>query len=292
MERRALGTISRRRRGSMPLYMDRHELPGITAEEVAQAHVTDIAIESRYGVHFLAYWFDGDHAEAFCLATAPGPGAMQEVHRAGHGLVPNEIIAVSESEVLRFLGRVADPADHGPVDSAFRTILFTDLEGSTSLLQEVGERIFMDLLAEHDTIIRRALVRWRGREVKHTGDGIMSSFDDLGAALECSLGILAGFDARTASGADNVLRVRIGMAAGKPVDHNDDLFGTTVHLARRICDAAEAGRVLVSDVIRDLGTDRGYSFGVRRDLTLKGFGPVPVYELVSAPAGQVPTPDR
>src|SRR5690349_22119674 len=166
----------------MPLYMDRHDLPGVTAAEVAQAHVTDISIEADYGVHFLAYWFDADHAEAFCLATASGPDAMQEVHRAGHGLVPNEIIAVSEDEVLRFLGRVADPADHGPVDSAFRTILFTDLEGSTSLLQEVGERAFMGLLAEHDTIIRRALVIARGREVKHTGDGIMASFDELAGA--------------------------------------------------------------------------------------------------------------
>ena len=87
----------------MPLYMDRHELPGITAAEVARAHVTDLAIEADYGVHFLAYWFDAEHAEAFCLATAPGPSAMQDVHRAGHGLVPNEIISVSEDEVLRFL---------------------------------------------------------------------------------------------------------------------------------------------------------------------------------------------
>ncbi|MET0771934.1 MAG: nickel-binding protein [Candidatus Limnocylindrales bacterium] len=266
----------------MPLYMDRHDLPGVTAEEVAQAHVTDIAIEADFGVHFLAYWFDADHQEAFCLATAPGPAAMQGVHRAGHGLVPNEIIAVSEDEVLRFLGRVADPADHGPVDSAFRTILFTDLEGSTSLLQQVGERAFMALLAEHDTIIRRSLVTWRGREVKHTGDGIMASFDDLAGALECSMGILAGFETRVADGAARALRVRIGIAAGEPVDHNDDLFGSTVNLARRICDAAEAGHVFVSDVVRDMGTERGFAFGERLDLALKGFGVVPVFELMPA----------
>ena len=269
----------------MALYMDRHDLPGVTAAEVAQAHMTDIAIEATYGVHFLAYWFDADHAEAFCLATAPGPGAMQEVHQAGHGLVPNEIIAVSEDEVLRFLGRVAEPADHGPVDSAFRTILFTDLEGSTSLLQEVGERAFMELLAEHDTIIRRSLLTWRGREVKHTGDGIMSSFDDLADALECSLAILSGFQARMADGAARGLRVRIGIAAGEPVDHNDDLFGSTVNLARRICDAAEPGHVLTSDVVHDLGAERGFAFRGRREMDLKGFGVVSVFELSSAPPG-------
>ncbi len=269
----------------MPLYMDRHDLPGVTAAEVAQAHVTDVAIESDYGVHFLAYWFDGDHAEAFCLATAPGPGAMQDVHRAGHGLVPNEIIAVSEDEVLRFLGRVADPPDHRPVDSAFRTILFTDLEGSTSLLQEVGERVFMGLLAEHDTIIRRSLVTWRGREVKHTGDGIMASFDEVAGALRCALGILTGFEARTREGATRVLRVRIGIAAGEPVDHNHDLFGSTVNLARRICDAAQAGHVLTSDVVHDLGIERGFAFRPGVDLDLKGFGAVPVFELLSSPDG-------
>jgi class 3 adenylate cyclase len=264
----------------MPLYMDRHDLPGITAEEVARAHVTDLAIEADHGVHFLAYWFDADHAEAFCLATAPGPEAMQEVHRAGHGLVPNEVIAVSEDEVLRFLGRVADPADHGPVDSAFRTIVFTDLEGSTSLLQEVGERDFMGLLAEHDTIIRRALVTWRGREVKHTGDGFMASFDELAGALGCALAIQAAFGARVSEGAARDLRVRIGIAAGEPVDRNDDLFGATVHLARRICDAADAGHVLVSDVVHDLGAEHGFAFGVRLDLTLKGFGMVSAFELL------------
>jgi class 3 adenylate cyclase len=268
----------------MPLYMDRHDLPGVTAAEVAQAHVTDIAIEADHGVHFLAYWFDASHGEAFCLASAPGATAVQDVHRAGHGLVPNEVIAVAEDEVLRFLGRVAEPADQDAVDSAFRTILFTDLEGSTSLLREVGERAFMGLLGEHDTIIRRSLVTWRGREVKHTGDGIMASFDDLAAALECSLGILAGFEARIADGAAHALRVRIGLAAGEPVDHNDDLFGATVHLARRICDAAEAGHVLTSDVVCELGSERGFRFGAVVDLALKGFGAVPVYELLQGVA--------
>jgi class 3 adenylate cyclase len=264
----------------MPLFMDRHELPGITAEEVAQAHLTDIQIESTYGVHFLAYWFDAEHGEAFCLATAPGPDDMQAVHRAGHGFVPNEIIAVSEDDVLRFLGRVNEPPDRSPVDSAFRTILFTDLEGSTSLLREVGEAAYMGLLAEHDLIIRRSLVRWRGREVKHTGDGIMASFDDVANALEGSLAIQVGFEARMAGGATPELRVRIGIAAGKPVDHNDDLFGSTVNLASRICDAAEPGHILASDVVQEMGTDKGFPFGPSRDLELKGFGVVQAFELL------------
>jgi class 3 adenylate cyclase len=251
----------------MPLFMDRHDLPGVTAEQVAAAHSTDIQIESKHGVTFLAYWFDADHGEVFCLARAATPDDMQAVHREGHGLVPNEIIAVSEDDVLRFLGKVNDPVDPARAPRAFRTILFTDLMGSTVLLQDVGEAAFMGLLAEHDVIIRRALVTWQGREVKHTGAA--SAVQD-------------GFEARRSAGAERDLRVRIGIAAGEPVDHNDDLFGATVNLASRICDVAEPGHVLTADIVRDMGIERGFSFGPARDVDLKGFGRVQVFELVWA----------
>ena len=265
----------------MPLFMDRHDLPGVTAEEVAQAHLTDIQFESKYAVQFLAYWFDADLGQVFCLARAARPEDMAAVHREGHGLVPNEIIAVSEDDVFRFLGRVTDPIDHTAGARAFRTILFTDLKGSTSLLREVGESVFMGLLDEHDQIIRRSLVAWRGREVKHTGDGIMASFEDVANALECALAIQDGFEARM-SEATRELVVRIGIAAGEPVDHNDDLFGSTVNLASRICDASDPGHILTSDLVHDMGTDKGFSFGWGHDVELKGFGAVRVFELVRA----------
>jgi class 3 adenylate cyclase len=264
----------------MPLFMDRHDVPGITAEVVAQAHMTDIQIQSKYAVQFLAYWFDAEHAQVFCLARAERPADMAAVHREGHGLVPNEIIAVSEDDVFRFLGRVNEPVDHTPLATPFRTILFTDLMGSTSLLQEVGQQAFMGLLAEHDLIIRRSLVASRGREVKHTGDGIMASFEDLANALHCALAIQSGFRARMSDGATHELLLRIGIAAGEPVDHNDDLFGSTVNLASRICDASEPGHVLTSDLVCEMGTEQGFSFARARDLELKGFGQVRVAELI------------
>ena len=264
----------------MSLFMDRHDLPGVTAEQVAQAHLEDLQVESRYGVHFLAYWFDAEHAEAFCLARASTPENMQAVHRDAHGLIPNEIITVSEDDVFRFLGRINDPVDHREVNGAFRTILFTDLQGSTSLLREVGEDAYMGLLAEHDLIIRRSLVAWQGREVKHTGDGVMASFEEVSKALGCSLAIQSGFETRMSDGATRELRVRIGMAAGEPVDHNDDLFGSTVNLASRICDAARPGHILAADLVQAMGIEQGFCFGAAQDLELKGFGPVRVFELL------------
>jgi class 3 adenylate cyclase len=268
----------------MPLFMDRHDLPGISAEEVAQAHLTDIQFESKYAVQFLAYWFDAEHGQVFCLARATRPEDMAAVHREGHGLVPNEIIAVSEDDVFRFLGRVGEAVDHTPLATPFRTILFTDLMGSTSLLQEVGQQAFMGLLAEHDLIIRRSLVASRGREVKHTGDGIMASFEDVANALHCALAIQSGFRARMSDGATHELLLRIGIAAGEPVDHNDDLFGSTVNLASRICDASEPGHILTSDLVCEMGTQKGFAFGPARDVELKGFGQVRVAELIGTRA--------
>jgi class 3 adenylate cyclase len=266
----------------MPLFMDRHDVPGVTAEQVAQAHLDDLEMGAKFGVQFLAYWFDADQGEAFCLAKAPTGDSLTAVHKATHGLIPNEIISVSEDSVLRLLGRMSETGGDTQEVNPFRTIMFTDLQGSTSILSSIGQAAFIALLTEHDLIIRRALVASRGREVKHTGDGIMASFDNVASALECSMAIQAGFEARATDGQTTELRVRIGIAAGEPVDHNDDLFGSTVTLASRICDAADAGRILTSDLVRDLGSERGFTFDGGRDVVLKGFsGPTRVFELAA-----------
>lgn len=265
----------------MPLFMDRHDLPGSTAEMLAQSHLTDLQTQAKYDVQFLTYWFDADSGGGFCLANAPRPEAMVAVHHEAHGMIPNKIISVSEDNVIRFLGKIVDPSDLSPVTSPFRTILFTDLEGSTALLQEVGESAYMIHLTEHDLIIRRALLASGGREVKHTGDGIMASFDDVARALTGALAIQKGFDARTAAGGTPELRVRIGMASGEPVDHNDDIFGTAVHLANRICGVADAGHTLASEPLRDLGLQKGFSFQEGKEVLLKGFSsPTRVFELL------------
>ena len=108
----------------------------------------------------------------------------------------------------------------------------------------------------------------------------MPSFEDVANALECALAIQDGFDARMSDESTRELLVRIGIAAGEPVDHNDDLFGSTVNLASRICDASQPGNILTSDLVHEMGTERGFAFREGQDVELKGFGPVRVFELV------------
>ena len=176
--------------------MDRHDLPGVSAEDVARAHARDLELQDKHGVTFLSYWYDEESNSAFCLARAPAAEEMENVHRESHGLIPSEIIAVSEDAVLQFLGKVHDPPAASEVTSAFRTILFTDLVDSTALAAELESAEYLRLIDEHDLIIRRALVTSRGREVKHTGDGIMAALDDVSNALACAWEIREGFRAR------------------------------------------------------------------------------------------------
>jgi class 3 adenylate cyclase len=255
----------------LPLFMDRHDVPGSTADQVAQAHMLDIAVSAKHGVQFMSYWFDPDAGAAFCLAKAPSPAELAAVHSESHGLIPNVIIPVVEDNILRFLGKIEEPADRTGPTSPFRTILFTDLKGSTSLLDKLGQSQYIVLLTEHDLILRRALVASHGREVKHTGDGIMASFDDVAGALACATAIEDAFDKRNATSEGPALVVRIGMAAGEPVDRGDDLFGSTVTLASRICDVADGGQVLVSEVVHELGSTKGFRFTPAASRILKGF---------------------
>lgn len=262
----------------VPLFMDRHELTSATAEQVAEAHVADLRVQAKHGVQVLTYWFDADRQTAFCLATAGRAEDLQALHAEAHGLIPNEIIDVAESDVSRFLGNVAS-AGASDGRSAFRCILFTDVEGSTELLHRLGQAAYMEVLAEHDRLIRRALATWHGREVKHTGDGFLASFERVDDALACAVAIQQAFEGRV-GGDEGAVRVRIGIAAGEPVDHDGDIFGAAVNLASRITDAATGGQVLVSDIVRDLAPASRFTFRDVGPLRLKGFAePVKAFEL-------------
>ena len=263
----------------MPLYMDRHNLPGAVAADVASAHELDMAAQRKYNVKFLTYWFDGEAERTFCLIDAPNKQAVETVHREAHGLVPAEIMEVNQGIVEEFLGKVGETAasetnfkpEHPPEESAFRIILFTDMVGSTSMTQRLGDAAAMDLLRAHDKIIRTALEEHRGSEVKHTGDGIMASFLQASSAVECSISIQRGFHVQAEEQPDHAVQIRIGLTAGEPVMEHNDLFGAAVQLAARICDCADASAILVANVIRELCIGKGFLFADTGEQTLRGF---------------------
>lgn len=255
----------------MPLYMDRHDLAGATATDVAAAHVMDLEVQDRFGVRYLTYWFDYDRGRAFCLADGPNRQAVEDVHRTSHGMIPVDIIEVDGRSVERFLGPITD---HAPgeayVETAFRAILFTDIEGSTNLTQRLGDRAAMELVRAHDRVVRHSLSAHGGTEVKHTGDGIMATFASVAGAVAAAIDMQRSLAQPNAS-TDASLRVRIGVSAGEPVTENDDLFGAAVQLAARLCQRASPGSVLVSSAVRDLALGKGFSFQKGGTLRMKGF---------------------
>jgi class 3 adenylate cyclase len=260
--------------------MDRHEFTGLTAAEAAEAHLRDLAVQDQFGVRFLTYWFDAERQTAFCLAIAPDKEAVEGVHRASHGFMAYQIIEVDQGTVERFMGGIAEhPPGEAYVDTAFRTILFTDIEGSTSLTQRLGDARAMTLLRTHDEIVREALRRHGGSEVKHTGDGMMVAFSSVVAAIQCAVRIQKGLS----DASDRLampLQVRIGLAAGEPVTERDDLFGAAVQLAARLCSRAAPGTILVSSAVHDLALGKGIAFHKRGRVRLKGFDePVAVFEV-------------
>ena len=174
----------------VPLFMDRHEFSDQTAAETAAAHLKDLAVQDQFGVRFLTYWFDEERQTAFCLARAPDRDAVDAAHHAAHGLMAYQIIEVDRGMVERFMGGIVDhPPGEPYVETAFRTILFTDIEGSTSLTQQLGDARAMSMLRTHDEIVRDALERHGGSEVKHTGDGLMAAFRSVVGGIESAVQI-------------------------------------------------------------------------------------------------------
>jgi len=260
--------------------MDRHEFSKVTAEQIAADHLKDLEAQGRFGVQFLTYWFDDVRQHAFCLASAPDRVAVEDAHRASHGGVPTHVIEVDEGAIQRFMGGMTNHQPGEPyVETAFRTILFTDIEGSTALTQKLGDAGAMAVVRRHDEIVRAAIQRFGGSEVKHTGDGLMASFVAVTGGIRSAIAIqqqLAAADVHEPTH----LGVRVGIAAGEPVTERDDLFGAAVQLAARLCQRANPGSILVSSGVQGLALGKGFTFRKRGTLRLKGFDePVPTFEV-------------
>ena len=263
----------------MPIFMDKHIIEGVDAKALAEAHAADIRVQGKYGVKFLTYWLDEPRGRGFCLVDAPDAEAVNIVHREAHGEIAGEVMPVDIGTVESFLGAIGETAaseakfttDKPPAESAFRTVLFTDIEGSIKMTQRLGDEKAMKLLQWHDGIIRDALAAHNGREVKHTGDGIMCCFAAATQAMECAISIQQAFLEHNEGSPEPPLRLRIGASAGEPVAANDDLFGATVQVAARLCAQAEPEQILVPNVIRELCLGKLIPFEDRGEAQLRGF---------------------
>lgn len=165
--------------------------------------------------------------------------------------------------------------------SSIVTVVFTDMVGSTDLTQERGDSAAQEIVRRHNSIVRSALAQFQGKEIKHTGDGIMASFGSAANAVEACSYIQREVMTNNQRTPDLELHLRIGLNAGEPIEEEDDLFGTTVQLSARVCAATNTDQILCTGVVKDLSFGKSNNFRSVGERNLKGFkDPIALYEVI------------
>jgi class 3 adenylate cyclase len=146
------------------------------------------------------------------------------------------------------------------------TFLFTDVVGSTALLDRLGDHIAHAFRRRHFALLRKAIGEHAGTEIKSLGDGLMVTFTDARAAVACAVAMQ-----RAVAVCGDPMTLRIGIDMGEAVREQDDFFGRPVIVARRLCDVAQGGQVVVSETVRRLaGSPSAHAFEPLGALALKG----------------------
>jgi class 3 adenylate cyclase len=162
--------------------------------------------------------------------------------------------------IQEFLTGAMPPADP---DRVLATVLFTDVVDSTRRAAQLGDRRWHRLLEQHHHAVRRQLARFRGREVKTTGDGFLATFDGPARAIRAA-------DAIRAELRELGLELRMGLHTGECELLGEDIGGIAVHIAARVLSKAGVGEILCSRTVKDLVAGAGFAFTNRGAHRLKG----------------------
>ena len=187
-----------------------------------------------------------------------------EVPGADHALFAGDVDTPLR-EFERFLKEAWEERawEEAEPDRVLATVLFTDIVGSTAKAAELGDARWRELLDTHHAVIRRLLVRYRGRELDTAGDGFFASFDGPARAIRCARAIIEGVR-------DLGLEVRAGLHTGECEQMNGKVGGIAVHIGARVAAEGAPGEVVVSSTVKDLVAGSGIEFRERGAVELKG----------------------
>ena len=217
-------------------------------------------------------------------------------HRLAHGAYVAEHIPGAELRVVDGADTLPfHAADFGPTldavedfvvgraesarsERVLATVLFTDIVGSTSQASRLGDQRWLDLLADHDRIVRAQVERYRGQVIKMTGDGAVATFDGPARAITCAVAI-------TEMVSTLGLPVRAGIHTGEVQLRDGDAYGLGMHIAARVMDHAADGGIVVSSTVKDLVFGSGIQFEPCGVVQLKGIsGDWQLFEVTSLQA--------
>jgi class 3 adenylate cyclase len=266
-------------------------LQGVVIPALNEIDVTPLLAQGRSPtlvLHRRRYGLPVDVARGLASGIPDARLVLLEGESGAPYLGDTEAVLAAIDEFLGEGERAATGAEP-PAVGAFRTVLFTDIEGSTVLTQRLGDAKARDVLRTHERIVRDALRTHGGSEVKSMGAGFMASFPSATKALECAIAMQQAFadhntallrQAQDAHTEPVEVRVRIGLNAGEPIAEEEDLFGTAVNMAARIAAQAKGGEILAANVVRELAAGKGFLFSDRGDVVLRGFeDPMRLYEV-------------
>ncbi len=236
--------------------------------------------QQEYADMFLARDEPGDRKKALelvsqALDTAQELGMKVLVERAlalklrAQGIDPSAPQPSIDAVAASVYVDKPDLRQHAAPDGTV-TILFSDIEGSTAMTERLGDQRWLELLREHNAIVREQVAAHEGFEVKSEGDGFMLAFGSARKALQCAAAIQRAFAQRNES-AEEPIQVRIGLHTGEAIKEADDFYGKNVILAARIAGQAQGGEILVSSLLKELTESGGdIAFGDGREVELKG----------------------
>jgi class 3 adenylate cyclase len=206
-------------------------------------------------------WRDADDGTAATGAGAPGAGSAATVNGGDPGT----------------------PSGGSP--SGTLTMMVTDIADSTALAERLGDRRWIEVLGEHNALVREQVARHGGTEVKAQGDGFLVVFPSARRAILAAVDVQRALARYGTEHPDTTMAVRVGLHTGEIVDVDGDVFGQNVVVAVRIADAADPGEIVVSGLTRDLTVSGGdLTFGPAAEVELKGLSePWRVHRVTWAP---------
>jgi class 3 adenylate cyclase len=161
--------------------------------------------------------------------------------------------------------------------SGFRTVVFTDIVDSTRFMSDVGDEEGRKAMRAVEERVADLADQHGGRVIKNLGDGSLVSFSSNTAALQFALDVQDAADPES-------LQLRVGMAAGEPIQESGDIHGAVVAYASRVADLGGAGEIIASEGVRQLAMGKGFEFTSMGQHELKGFDEPAIIWKVSPPA--------
>jgi len=239
----------------MPIYMDLHIVPGITAKGAAEAHMQDLLIQAKYNCTCMTYWVDESKNSAFCLIDAPNPEAVKELHNQAHGLMTHQIIEVNSTVVESFLGRIYDPESielDGKLkvfnDPAFRILVLIKTIDPVLLTNKVGKASCEELFTRYQQILDNTGREFEGKIAEHYETISIVSFVTTFKAVGYAMALQNLFSKQDLE----PLELKISINAGVPVTQSPRLFGDAIQLGERLLLAGKKNQVITASIIKEI----------------------------------------